>query len=58
MIVCNVPDYGTEEVADHAIMLLLATVRRLVPSHMAIRAGRGTTGRQWVLPGSGAKRSA
>jgi C-terminal binding protein len=39
VIVCNVPDYGTEEVADHAIMLLLAIVRRLVPSHMAIRAG-------------------
>ena len=24
IVVCNVPDYGTEEVADHAIMLLLA----------------------------------
>jgi len=40
VLVCNVPDYGTEEVADHAIMLLLALVRRLVPSHEAIRAGR------------------
>ena len=39
VIVCNVPDYGTEEVADHAIMFLLALVRRLVPSHQAIRAG-------------------
>lgn len=39
VIVCNVPDYGTEEVADHAIMLLLAVARRLVPSHEAIRAG-------------------
>ena len=39
VIVCNVPDYGTEEVADHAIMFLLAIVRRLVPSHQAIRAG-------------------
>jgi C-terminal binding protein len=39
VIVCNVPDYGTEEVADHAIMFLLAIVRRLVPSHDAIRAG-------------------
>ena len=37
--VCNVPDYGTEEVADHAIMLLLALARRLVPSHQAIREG-------------------
>lgn len=37
--VCNVPDYGTEEVADHAIMLLLALARKLVPSHQAIRDG-------------------
>ncbi len=39
VVVCNVPDYGTEEVADHAIMFLLALVRRLVKSHQAIRAG-------------------
>jgi len=39
VIVCNVPDYGTEEVADHAIMFLLALVRRLVISHQAIRGG-------------------
>jgi phosphoglycerate dehydrogenase-like enzyme len=39
VIVCNVPDYGTEEVADHAIMLLLALVRRLLPCHSAIRSG-------------------
>src|SRR4051794_31416547 len=39
VVVCNVPDYGTEEVADHAIMLLLALARRLVSSHLAIREG-------------------
>src|SRR4051794_11417492 len=39
ILVCNVPDYGTEEVADHAIMMLLALARRLVDSHQAIRAG-------------------
>lgn len=39
IVVCNVPDYGTEEVADHAIMLLLALVRRLLPCHSAIRSG-------------------
>jgi C-terminal binding protein len=39
VLVCNVPDYGTEEVADHAIMLLLALTRRLVSSHQAIREG-------------------
>ena len=39
IVVCNVPDYGTEEVADHALMLLLALARRLVPADRAIRAG-------------------
>jgi phosphoglycerate dehydrogenase-like enzyme len=39
VIVCNVPDYGTEEVADHAIMFLLALARRLVTSHQAIQSG-------------------
>jgi D-3-phosphoglycerate dehydrogenase len=40
IVVCNVPDYGTEEVADHALMLLLAIARRLLPCDAAIRAGR------------------
>ncbi len=39
IVVCNVPDYGTEEVADHALMLLLALARRLMPADQAIRAG-------------------
>lgn len=39
IVVCNVPDYGTEEVADHAIGLMLALARRIVSSHEAIRAG-------------------
>ncbi len=29
--VCNVPDYGTEEVADHAIALAMALCRQIVP---------------------------
>lgn len=40
IVVCNVPDYGTEEVADHALMLLLAVARRLLPTERAIREGR------------------
>jgi C-terminal binding protein len=37
--VCNVPDYGTEEVADHAIMLLLAVARHLIIQDASMRAG-------------------
>lgn len=40
IVVCNVPDYGTEDVADHALMLMLAAARRLIPAHEAIRQGR------------------
>lgn len=29
--VCNVPDYGTEEVADHAIALALTQIRQIFP---------------------------
>jgi D-3-phosphoglycerate dehydrogenase len=39
IVVCNVPDYGTEEVADHALLMLLAVARRLVPCHNGIIAG-------------------
>jgi phosphoglycerate dehydrogenase-like enzyme len=45
IVVCNVPDYGTEEVADHTIMLLLATVRGLVACDSAMRRG------EWDLHG-------
>jgi D-3-phosphoglycerate dehydrogenase len=36
--VCNVPDYGTSEVADHAIALLLAFTRGIVASHNHLKA--------------------
>lgn len=39
LVVCNVPDYGTEEVADHAMLLLLAVARQLLPGHEAIQRG-------------------
>ncbi len=37
--VCNVPDYGTEEVADFAILLTLALQRRLHQALADVRAG-------------------
>jgi phosphoglycerate dehydrogenase-like enzyme len=36
--VCNTPDYGTAEVADHTIALLLALERGLIPFELALRA--------------------
>jgi D-3-phosphoglycerate dehydrogenase len=39
MVVVHVPDYGTEEVADHALCLLLACARGLAPLAASLRAG-------------------
>lgn len=39
ILVCNVPNYCVEEVADHALALLLAAVRHLGRQDRAIRAG-------------------
>jgi C-terminal binding protein len=39
IVVCNVPDYGTEEVADHALLLLLALARRFLAAQQSVRAG-------------------
>jgi len=36
--VCNVPDYGTSEVADHAIGLLLSLTRGIVAASNALKA--------------------
>jgi D-3-phosphoglycerate dehydrogenase len=43
--VTNVPDTFIEEVADHAMMLLLATFRRLVVQDRMVRDGRWREGR-------------
>jgi C-terminal binding protein len=50
IVVCNVPDYGTEEVADHAILMLLALARRLLPADAAVRAGRWDVGTVFGAP--------
>lgn len=38
--VCNVPDYCIDEVADHAIALLLAITRQVVANSVHIREGK------------------
>jgi len=43
--VCNVPDYGTEEVADHAIALALALCRQIMPLDAEALHGRYPVGR-------------
>jgi len=37
--VCNVPDYGTEEVADHTLALTLALQRNVFPAFQDVRKG-------------------
>src|SRR5205814_3383027 len=37
--VCNVPDYGTDEVSDHAITMLLVIARKIVPLAQGVQAG-------------------
>jgi lactate dehydrogenase-like 2-hydroxyacid dehydrogenase len=41
--VCNVPDYGTTEVADSAIAMMLAFARGIGVYDAALRAGRTCT---------------
>ena len=47
--VTNVPDTFIEEVADHAMTLLLATFRRLVEQDRMVREGRWREGRPQLL---------
>ncbi len=47
--VTNVPDTFIEEVADHAMMLILATFRRLVVQDRLVRDGRWKEGRPMLL---------
>ena len=47
--VTNVPDTFIEEVADHTMMLILATFRRLVIQDRLVREGRWKEGRPMLL---------
>ncbi len=42
--VCHVPDYGTEEVADHAMALLLGLARGIVVRHEEVVDGKWNVG--------------
>jgi D-3-phosphoglycerate dehydrogenase / 2-oxoglutarate reductase len=39
VVVANVPDYCTDEVADHTMAMLLALARQIVPGHELVRTG-------------------
>lgn len=43
--VCNIPDFCTDEVADHAVAMLLALTRKIVPCWDVIRKDK-----KWALP--------
>jgi D-3-phosphoglycerate dehydrogenase len=44
IMVCNVPDYGSDEVATQAVALALAVVRRIRLHDAEVRSGRWSTG--------------
>ena len=48
--VCNTPDYGTSEVADHAIALMLALARGIVSYQDALRGDPVGAFNPWVAP--------
>jgi D-3-phosphoglycerate dehydrogenase len=50
--VANVPDYGTDEVATHAMALLLALVRRIPDEIAAVRAGVWNPSPAYAVPRS------
>ena len=48
ILVTNVPDYCLDEVADHAMALLLATARGIVPAALAVRQGGWTVAQSGI----------
>jgi D-3-phosphoglycerate dehydrogenase len=40
IVICNVPDYGTDEVSDHALALMLALTRQIVPANALVKRGQ------------------
>jgi D-3-phosphoglycerate dehydrogenase / 2-oxoglutarate reductase len=50
IIVTNVPDVFLEEVAVHAMMLLLCCAKKTIPLDRAVREGRWREARQYMRP--------
>ena len=50
IVVTNVPDVFVEEVAVHAMMLLLCCAKKTVPLDRAVREGRWGEGRRYMSP--------
>jgi phosphoglycerate dehydrogenase-like enzyme len=50
ILVTNVPDYCLDEVADHAMALLLAAARNVLPAALSVRSG------EWTVPKEGVHR--
>ena len=42
IVVTNVPDYSVEEVATHALGLILTALRKIIPADRSVRAGEWT----------------
>ena len=47
IFVCNAPNYGVVDVAEHALMLMMATAKRVIRMHDMVRENR------WNLDGIG-----
>ena len=54
---CNVPDYGSEEVAVHALALMLALRRRVVYFDHAVRQGVWRVSGTWIVIASDSRSS-
>jgi D-3-phosphoglycerate dehydrogenase len=56
ILVCNVPDYGTEEVANHAIALCFAVHRRILAYDRKVRNRQWGYELPWPIPRLSAQR--
>jgi len=50
ILVTNVPDVFTDEVANHAMMLLLSVAKKTVPLDRVVREGRWQDARRYMAP--------